>query len=129
MNVVLSEPVVWSGAQAALEGPTKNGVSSIAIIDKNLSVGGLARTDNFLGARFDIGPHCFFSNDEEINKIWKSILGDDLQPLKRLTRFYYNNKYFVYPIQLLDILKNLGPVESMRIVGSFLLSQSTRKEK
>jgi len=113
-----------AGLGAALE-LIKGGVSSIAIIDKNLSAGGLSRTDIFSGARFDIGPHCFFSHDEEINKIWKSILGNDLQPHQRLTRFYYNNKYFVYPVKPLDVLKNLGLAESLNIVNSFLFSRLT----
>lgn len=117
-----------AGLGAALE-LTKNGVRDIVIIDKNSSVGGLSRTDVFLGARFDIGPHCFFSVDEEISQIWRSVLGNDFKKHQRLTRFFYNNKYFIYPIRVLDILRSLGPVESLRIVWSFFLAQLVRKKK
>ena len=117
-----------AGLGAALE-LAKHGVCNTIIIDKNHSVGGLARTDYFDGVKFDIGPHCFFTEDREIDQIWHSTLGMDLQPVSRLTRIFYKNKYFNYPITPLDVLTKLGPIESLDIIFSFLSSQFNRRNK
>ncbi|MBI4244755.1 MAG: NAD(P)-binding protein, partial [Planctomycetes bacterium] len=76
-----------AGFGAAIE-LIKNGVKSVAIIDKNKVVGGLARTETFGGARFDVGPHRFYTKSDEINKLWKDTLGKDFIPVERLTRIY-----------------------------------------
>jgi len=115
-----------AGLGAALE-LVKHGVTNIVLVEKNKSVGGLARTDNFDGVRFDIGPHRFFTKNREINKIWHDTLGTDFQPVSRLTRIFYRNRYFNYPIKPQDILK-LGPGESFNAVLSFISSQMRKKD-
>ena len=111
-----------AGLGAALE-LSKHGVRNTVIIDKNNSVGGLSRTHCFDGARFDIGPHCFFTDDNEINQIWHDTLGGDFQAVSRLTRVFYKNKYFSYPIRPFEALTKLGPIESLDIIFSFIYSQ------
>ena len=116
-----------AGLGAALE-LSKHGVRNTVIIDKNNSVGGLSRTHCFDGARFDIGPHCFFTDDNEINQIWHDTLGGDFQTVSRLTRVFYKNKYFSYPIRPLEVLTKLGPIESLDIILSFIYSQVSRNK-
>jgi len=112
-----------AGLGAALE-LTRHGITDILIIDKNKSAGGLARTDIFEGVRFDTGPHRFFTKNAEINKIWRDTLGKDFRPVSRLTRIYYKNKYFRYPIEPLDALIKLGPLVSFEVILSFIFSQT-----
>lgn len=117
-----------AGLGAALE-LTKHGVADILIVDRNKTVGGLARTEVHGGVRFDLGPHRFFTKSEEINKIWLDTLGSDFRPVSRLTRIFYKDKYFNYPVKPLDVLAKLGPVESLEVIFSFAVSQAKRKEK
>jgi len=117
-----------AGLGAALE-LTKHGVSDILIVDRNKTVGGLARTEVHGGARFDLGPHRFVTKSKEINKIWLDTLGSDFRLVSRLTRIFYRNKYFRYPVKPLDVLAKLGPVESLNVMFSFVISQMKRKEK
>ena len=107
----------------------KNGVTDILIIDKNKQVGGLARTDVLDGDRFDIGPHRFFTKNKEVDQIWHDTLGSDFQPVSRLTRIYYKDKYFNYPIKPADVLIKLGPLDSLNAILSFLSSQISKKNK
>ena len=86
---------------------SKNGIRC-EVFDKNKEVGGLARSFEFRGHVFDIGPHRFFTKNDEVLSFWKNILGDDFLKVKRLTRIYYKNKFFYYPIQFFDAFKNLG---------------------
>ncbi|OGW74951.1 MAG: hypothetical protein A2Z72_07470 [Omnitrophica bacterium RBG_13_46_9] len=115
-----------AGLGAAYE-LVKNGVTDILIIDKNKRVGGLARTDILGETRFDIGPHRFFTKNKEIDKIWHDTLGSNFQPVSRLTRIYYKNKYFNYPIKPANVLMNLGPVDSLNATLSFFSSQISKK--
>jgi protoporphyrinogen oxidase len=104
----------------------KNGITDILIIDKNKKAGGLARTDVLDGVRFDIGPHRFFTKNKEVNKIWHDTLGPEFQPVSRLTRIYYKNKYFNYPIKPLDVLIKLAPLDFLSAILSFLSSQVSK---
>ena len=45
---------------------------------------------------------------------------DDLIERPRLSRIYYNGKYFSYPLKALEALVNLGPVTSFACVLSYL---------
>jgi protoporphyrinogen oxidase len=83
-------------------------------------VGGLARTVEHDGYRFDIGGHRFFSKNEEVEELWTEILGDEMLSRGRLSRIYYRGRFFAYPIQALNALWNLGPIEAVLCLGSYL---------
>ena len=115
-----------AGLGAALE-LTKHGVTDILVVERNKIVGGLSRTKVYGGARFDLGPHRFFSKNKEINKIWHDTLGEDFKPVSRLTRIFYKKKYFNYPLSPFDTLIKLGSLESLSAMASFVASQMKRK--
>src|SRR5215470_9624174 len=62
-------------------------------------VGGIARTVEQEGYRFDIGGHRFFSKSDEVEALWTEILGDQMLTRNRLSRIYYRGKYFAYPLK------------------------------
>jgi protoporphyrinogen oxidase len=117
-----------AGLAVALE-LTKHGVTDIVIIDRNKIVGGLSRTEVFDGARFDIGPHRFFTKNKEIDKIWHNTLGVDFKPVSRFTRIYYKDKYFNYPIKPFNILSKLDLLESLHVMFSFAASKIREQNK
>ena len=108
-----------AGFGAAVE-LVKHGIRDILVLDRNANVGGLARTEEMGGARFDVGPHRFFTKNNEINHLWHETLGADFRPVDRLTRIYYKNKFFNYPIKAVDALVKMGPLESTHAMISFL---------
>ena len=85
--------------------------------------GGISRTDEYKGYRFDIGGHRFFSKSGEINALWKEILGDQFITRSRLSRIYYDRKFFHYPLKPLDAFWKLGPGRSARILLSYIKAQ------
>lgn len=89
------------------------------ILEKDGLVGGIARTESYAGYSFDIGGHRFFTKNDEINNLWQELLGNDLLRVKRLSRIYYQGKYFNYPLRPANALVNLGPVESLQIFISY----------
>lgn len=104
----------------------KHGVTNFVIVDKNSQPGGLSRTEIFDGARFDVGPHRFFTANKEVNHLWHETLGGDFRPVQRLTRIFYKGKMFQYPIKAVDSLVKLGPVEAVQALYSYLIAKSKR---
>ncbi|NLO74565.1 MAG: NAD(P)-binding protein, partial [candidate division WS1 bacterium] len=107
-----------AGLSCALE-LSRRGRGSL-VFEKEAQVGGIARTEQVAGCRFDLGPHRFFTKEPEIRALWQGLLGKDLLTVQRLTRIYYRNRFFDYPLKLLPTLRKLGPVTSLAILGSYL---------
>ncbi len=82
-------------------------------------VGGMARSIELWGQTVDIGPHRFFSSDPRVNKLWLEVIGKDYEMVDRLTRIFFRNKFYYYPIKAGDALKNLGIVEAFLCVASY----------
>ena len=121
--VVASHETVIAGAgpaglTAAYE-LTRNGRGCVVLEAEAQLVGGISRTDQYKGYRFDIGGHRFFSKSDEVNAIWREILGDELLERPRLSRIYYDRKFFHYPLKPLDAFAKLGPIRSARILASY----------
>jgi protoporphyrinogen oxidase len=92
------------------------------VLEMDGIVGGLARTNQHSGYRFDLGGHRFFTKIERVNRIWQELLGDRFLRVRRLSRIYYRGRFFDYPLRMGNVLRGLGPVESGLIVASFLHS-------
>jgi len=93
---------------------------SSRIIEKDLVVGGISRTVRYKGYRFDVGGHRFFTKVPMIQAIWEEILGDDFLERPRMSRIFYDNRFFDYPLKPLNALKGLGLVEAGRVGLSYL---------
>ncbi|MCG3206832.1 MAG: hypothetical protein FOGNACKC_00431 [Anaerolineae bacterium] len=90
------------------------------ILEKGRRVGGIARTEDYKGYGVDIGGHRFYTKVPQVEQLWREVMGDDFLHRPRLSRIYYNKKFFYYPIRLFDALLKLGPLESARIGLSYL---------
>ena len=128
------------------------------IIEQENFVGGISRTVNIDGNRMDIGGHRFFSKNQDIVKLWETllpkqgypayddkILGRDavltgnadpeqtdevLLNRRRISRIFYRRRFFSYPISLsIGTLKNLGLANSFGIGLSFCRSMFFRREE
>ncbi len=99
---------------------SKEGVRT-TILEKDPSeVGGIARTVNYKGYRFDIGGHRFFTKIPEVNEVWHEILNDEFLTRPRLSRIFYRGKFYSYPLKPFEALRNVGVVESAKVGGSYL---------
>lgn len=114
--------VVIGGGPAGLTAAyelAKQGRQS-TVLEAGDQVGGISRTVNYRGYRFDIGGHRFFSKVPVINELWQEILGEEFLLRPRQSRIYYNNHFFEYPLKPLNAFAGLGPVESFLIGLSYL---------
>src|SRR6478609_8192540 len=98
----------------------KHGIAS-TIIEADDRVGGISRTAQRDGWRFDIGGHRFFTKVQPVEDLWHEILPDeDFLMRPRKSRIFYNGKYFDYPLKASNALKNLGIIEAVRCVLSYM---------
>jgi protoporphyrinogen oxidase len=93
------------------------------VLEKDRMVGGIARTVNYKGFYFDVGGHRFFTKVDSVEKIWKEVLGQELLRRNRLSRIYYNKKFFYYPLRPWNALFGLGVWHSLLIFFSYVASQ------
>ena len=122
----------------------------VTILEEDNQVGGIAKTVFYQGNRMDLGGHRFFSKDQRVTKWWKEMMplqgapayddkvlgrsvplsegGPDpekedrvMLTRNRVSRIYYNQKFFDYPISLKwETLKNMGLGTTLLVGFSFL---------
>jgi len=108
-----------AGLTAAYELAVRYGITS-TVLESDSVVGGISRTVERNGWRFDIGGHRFFTKVKEVEAFWHEVLPDeDFMLRPRMSRIYYGGKYYDYPLKASNALKNLGIIEALRCVLSY----------
>ncbi|MFA7380024.1 MAG: FAD-dependent oxidoreductase [Bacteroidia bacterium] len=102
----------------------KKGVE-VHLYEAASKVGGLAKTIDLWGNKLDLGPHRFFSDDARVNKLWLEVVGKDYRMVNRLTRVYYKNKFYYYPIKPFDVLSKLGLITSIQCFLSYIAEKTS----
>ena len=113
---------------------------SVVVVEESDAIGGISQTLRHKGNRMDIGGHRFFSKDQTIMNWWSEKMPlqgapsyddkvlDRQKPLvdggpdpekednvmlirRRISRIYYLNKFFDYPISMkFQTFKNMGVI-------------------
>jgi len=96
----------------------KNGFSPV-LFDRETQVGGISKTVQYKGNYFDLGGHRFFTKIDSVNTVWNEVLGDQFRKTPRLSRIYYNNKFFNYPLTAMNALFGIGLLDTGKIIVSY----------
>ncbi|MGZ4617393.1 MAG: NAD(P)-binding protein, partial [Frankiaceae bacterium] len=108
-----------AGLTAAYE-LTKRDVPT-TVLEGDAMVGGISRTAEREGWRFDIGGHRFFTKVPEVEALWHEILpAEEFIMRPRMSRIYYNGKLFDYPLKAGNALRGLGILEAIRCLLSYV---------
>lgn len=90
------------------------------VLEADSVVGGISRTVERNGWRFDIGGHRFFTKVDVVEQLWNEILPEQDWMLRpRSSRIFYKRRFFDYPLRALNAFTNLGVLETMRCLGSY----------
>ncbi|HEX7024311.1 MAG TPA: FAD-dependent oxidoreductase, partial [Gemmatimonadales bacterium] len=92
----------------------------VTVLEADDIVGGISRTAQYRGFRFDIGGHRFFTTITPVAELWEEILGQEFITVPRLSRIHYSGRYFDYPLKAANALRGLGLWNAIRIVLSYL---------
>ncbi len=120
---VRPETVVIGAGPAGLTAAYQLGKHGLdaTVLEADDVVGGISRTVTRDGWRFDIGGHRFFTKVPPVSKLWHEILPDeDFLVRPRMSRIFYRGKFYDYPLKPVNALRNLGLIESIRCVLSYL---------
>ncbi|RME74202.1 MAG: hypothetical protein D6776_05655 [Planctomycetota bacterium] len=78
------------------------------VLERGAEVGGLARTLERNGYRFDYGGARFFASSSEVRELLRRLLGDDLLTVAASSRIYYRGKLYAYPLDPADLVRGMG---------------------
>ena len=92
----------------------------VTVLEGDDMLGGISRTAQYKGYRFDIGGHRFFTKVIPVEALWYEILGDEFISVPRMSRIHYDGKFFDYPLKAANALKGLGIWNAILIVLSYL---------
>ena len=96
------------------------------VLEREAAVGGMARTIHRGAYAVDFGPHTFhIRNTDESRRIIETIrpfFGADPLVLTRGTRVLLHGKYYVYPLELMQVLTGLNPLLSLRIIADYAVA-------
>jgi protoporphyrinogen oxidase len=93
---------------------------AVTLLEREDVVGGLARTTDYKGCKFDIGPHHFITEAPHIEAWWKAVMKGDFIKHKRFTRIFYNRHFFHYPLDPVNVIRGLNIFECARSILSYL---------
>ncbi len=103
----------------------------VIVLEATDQVGGIARTETREGPdgtyRFDLGGHRFFTKVREVDDLWHEIMRDDFLKRPRMSRIYWRRKFLDYPLQGMDVIRKLGPVDLGRAGFSYLWAVTKTK--
>jgi protoporphyrinogen oxidase len=110
-----------AGITAAYE-LSKYGITG-DIFESDNVVGGISRTEERDGFRFDIGGHRFFSRSNEVEELWTQMLPESMLVRPRLSRVYYGGKFYDYPLKATNALRNMGVLTALSCISSYALAR------
>lgn len=106
-----------AGLSAAYE-LARSGIGPV-VLERHRLVGGIARTERYKGYRFDLGGHRFLTKVPEIAALWQEMLGPELLRVPRLSRIFYDGRYFDYPLNVPNLLRTIRFREGLEMLVSY----------
>jgi protoporphyrinogen oxidase len=94
------------------------------VVEREPLVGGLCATHERDGWRFDLGGHRFVSSDVTLSRWLEQLLGDELLIGERRSVVLHRGRRFHYPLEALDLVRNLGLRENARALGGWAVARA-----
>jgi protoporphyrinogen oxidase len=118
----LEKVVIMGGGPAGLAAAydlSKHKIETV-VLEKEQQVGGISKTIVYKDYYFDLGGHRFFTKFPEVNNLWQEVLAKNFRKTPRLSRIYYRNKFFNYPLTPMNALFGVGIGTTFVIIFSYL---------
>jgi protoporphyrinogen oxidase len=96
----------------------RNGVES-TLCEADPQVGGISKTIQYKNYYFDLGGHRFFTKFKEVDQLWHEVLEDKFRKTPRISRIYYRNRFFNYPLTALNAFLGVGILDTLVILVSY----------
>jgi protoporphyrinogen oxidase len=98
----------------------------VTVLERDAAVGGMAKTVQIGDYGVDFGPHTFHVREtpesRAIIEAIRPFFGPDPLILTRGTRVLLHGKYYVYPLELLEVLTGVPPMLSAKIISDYVVA-------
>ncbi len=121
--VILGAGLAGLGAGYALSGS----VADVLVIEAAKTVGGLAKTINHHGFKFDLGGHRFKTDNPETEHLIRKLLHDELIVVARSSKILLRDRYFDYPLKPLNAISGFGILTVSKIILDYVAEQLTQR--
>ena len=131
MNGQTNDIVILGGGLAGLSAGytlTKAGLP-VQVYEGAAEVGGLSKTIERNGFRFDLGGHRFFTNDTSVDALVRDLMGQEMVSVRRSSKIYLRDRYFNYPLRPLNAMFGLGIPTTARILADYVWETAIRAVK
>ncbi|NNL64894.1 MAG: FAD-dependent oxidoreductase [Myxococcales bacterium] len=103
----------------------------VTVVEREPAVGGMATSfeegDRATAGEpdsdywsYDFGPHRFHTDEKELLGHIQEILGENQVWRKRLSRIFLFDRFYNYPLELQNVLRNMHPFEIVRILFDYV---------
>ena len=116
MSETENRPVVIVGAGIAgltLGSLLVKGGKSVILVEREKQLGGLARSFRYDGFTFDIGPHRFHTDDQDVLAFIKEVFKEEHIVISRKSGVYMFGKYFDWPLAFSSLFR-MPPIITIR---------------
>ena len=110
-----------AGLATGHEVSTKN-KQKVTVLERNSFVGGLCNTIEHKGFKFDLGGHRWFTKNEDLNKWFRRLMDGEYIWVERISRIFYDHKYYSYPVSFGNVIKNSGVLTIVWAGITYLIS-------
>ncbi len=93
---------------------------SVTILEKEATVGGLARTYEFEGQLFDPGPHEFCTNNPVLINMLKEVLGDDFLVCHKKAAQFFMGRMIDFPVRPLHFFGQMDKLLILKIMAELV---------
>jgi len=96
------------------------------VLEASAKIGGISRTERMDGNRYDLGGRRFFTKSAEVDALWDEFADEPLLVRPRLSRIYYDGKFYDYPLRLGNALTNMSVRRSALVLASYVAARARR---
>lgn len=122
MTAGLEKVIVLGGGPAGLAAARELSAAGVQVevLERAPWVGGLSMTAERNGFRFDLGGHRWFTKKDWLDEWFHDLMEGELVAVDRISRIYFEGRYFDYPIRIANVLRTAGVVTSVHaVLGHF----------
>jgi len=121
--IILGAGLAGLGAGYALSNSDSSYRPDILVIEAGKAVGGLAKTVNHHGFKFDLGGHRFKTSNKKTEQLIRQVLQGELLVVERSSKILLRGKYFDYPLKPLNAIFGFGIPTVSRIILDYAVEQ------
>ncbi len=99
----------------------------VIVLEKESLVGGISSSERWNGFNVEFGPHTYHVKNDEIDDIIREHYPGELKIKKRVTNMLIRGKYLDYPLKFWQLIRNLNPFFTARMLADFIYSSLKNK--